>query len=109
MYYSKSTGGFYDDSIHKTIPFDAVSVTKEEWQNLIEEQSNGKKIVSNEHGYPISVDHNLTVDYFTSRRHSYPDVREFADAYYWMIEGDNSKMEEYLKKCKAIKNKYPKP
>jgi hypothetical protein len=42
------------------------------------------------------------------RLSSYPPLADFADAYYWAQKGDNSKMEEYLKKIEEVKNKYPK-
>jgi hypothetical protein len=57
MFYSKSTGGFYTREIHgDNIPADAVEITVEEHQALIEGQSQGKHIVANENGYPVLVD-----------------------------------------------------
>lgn len=57
MLYSKSTGGFYDTAIHgDNIPADAVEITVEEHQALIEGQSQGKRIVADESGRPILVD-----------------------------------------------------
>ena len=57
MFYSKSTGGFYDREIHgDNIPADAVEITVEEHQALIEGQSRGKVIVSDENGRPILQD-----------------------------------------------------
>lgn len=57
MYYSKSTGGFYDPAIHGgNIPDDAVELTKEQHTGLIEGQSQGQRIVSDEHGYPLLID-----------------------------------------------------
>jgi len=43
------------------------------------------------------------------RKEEYPPLSEFADAYYWLQEGDDSKMNTYIQKCKDVKNKYPKP
>jgi glutathionyl-hydroquinone reductase len=43
------------------------------------------------------------------RKEEYPNLEEFVDAYYWLQKGDDTKMNEYIAKCEAIKNKYPKP
>ena len=57
MFYSKSTGGFYTREIHgDNIPADAVEITTEEHQALIEGQSLGKVIVADESGRPILQD-----------------------------------------------------
>jgi hypothetical protein len=53
IYYAKSTGGFYDTGIHKNIPSDAIEITKEKRRDLLEAQSIGAKIVSDESGNPI--------------------------------------------------------
>lgn len=47
MKYSNTTKGFYDEAIHATIPNDAVTITVEEWQALLEGQSNGQIISFN--------------------------------------------------------------
>lgn len=47
-------------------------------------------------------------DYSKRRADEYPPLSEFADAIYWQTKGDNSKMEEYLRKCEEVKAKYPK-
>jgi hypothetical protein len=54
IYYSKSTGGFYDSSITTNYPSDAVEVSQEDYQSLMTAQSNGQVIVSNAQGYPVS-------------------------------------------------------
>lgn len=57
MFYSKSTGGFYSREIHGiNIPADAVEITTEQHQALIEGQSQGKRIVADENGYPVLAD-----------------------------------------------------
>jgi hypothetical protein len=56
IYYSKTTKGFYCDEIHGTnIPSDCVQITKEQHTNLLNEQSQGKQIVPDENGYPITI------------------------------------------------------
>ena len=56
IYYSKTKRGFYCDEIHGTnIPSDCVQITKEQHTNLLNEQSQGKQIVPDENGYPITI------------------------------------------------------
>lgn len=47
-------------------------------------------------------------EYQRLRKPEYPELADFADAYYWAQQGDNTKMDEYLAKIQAIKEKYPK-
>lgn len=81
MFYSKSTGGFYDDAIHGSLfieqvnvdldgvttdrfmvpdpdgPIaDAVEITANEHASLLNGQNQGKQIVVDENGYPVLVD-----------------------------------------------------
>lgn len=45
MYYSKSTGGFYDTAIHgDNIPSDAVEISREYHAELMQAQTSGKII-----------------------------------------------------------------
>lgn len=54
MLYAKSTGGFYTPSIHgNNIPADAVEIAESEYRALLEGQSQGKRIVPDQHGNPI--------------------------------------------------------
>jgi hypothetical protein len=46
--------------------------------------------------------------YKLSREKEYPPLSELADALYWQQNGDNTKMETYLAKVDAVKEKYPK-
>ena len=50
-----------------------------------------------------------TIAYQQMRAEEYPSLQEFADAYYWFQKGDDSKMNDYLIKVTAVKEKYPKP
>jgi branched-subunit amino acid aminotransferase/4-amino-4-deoxychorismate lyase len=57
MFYSASTGGFYDPAIHgEAIPGDAVSITRERHAALLAAQADGKRIVADQDGAPIAVD-----------------------------------------------------
>ena len=54
MFYSKSTGSFYATEIHgDNIPSDAVEITTEEHQALLEGQSQGKIISADKNGKPV--------------------------------------------------------
>ena len=46
--------------------------------------------------------------YKTERKNEYPSWEVLADAIYHQQKGDNSKMEEYIKMCDEVKQKYPK-
>jgi len=46
--------------------------------------------------------------YQRSRATEYPSLADFADAYYWAQNGDDTKMTAYIEKCAAVKTKYPK-
>jgi hypothetical protein len=57
MFYSKSTGGFYDTAIHgDAIPADAVEITAAAHATLLEAQSDGKRIVADASGHPVAVE-----------------------------------------------------
>ncbi len=47
--------------------------------------------------------------YIAKRAAEYPSLADFADAYYWAQNGDNTKMTAYIEKCDEVKSKYPKP
>ena len=55
----------------------------------------------------LQAEYNKT-EYQRQRSSEYPDLKEFADAYYWTQNGDNTKMDAYIVKCSTVKNKYPK-
>jgi len=57
MFYSQSTGGFYDAAIHgDAIPADAVEITPTEHASLLAGQSNGQRIVADADGRPTLAD-----------------------------------------------------
>lgn len=53
IYFSKSTIGFYFDTIHTNIPDDAVEITQSKYKDLLEKQSAGYEIVASEKGKPV--------------------------------------------------------
>lgn len=56
MYYSTTTGGFYDKAIHADLPHDAVEITPAQHAALLAAQSAGKRIVPDANGYPVAQD-----------------------------------------------------
>ena len=58
IFFSKSTNGFYVDGVHEAhqIPEDAVEITDEQHKSLLEGQSTGLIITSDENGYPINAE-----------------------------------------------------
>ena len=51
----------------------------------------------------------IAKQYQRDRQAEYPSLATFADAYYWAQKGDNTKIDEYVASCDAVKAKYPKP
>ena len=52
FYYKK---GFYFEGVNSFIPKEAVEISKEYYDKLLNDMSNGRKIDSDENGYPISL------------------------------------------------------
>ncbi len=52
LYYSATTGGFYDSDIHKTLPPDAVEISAQTHQTLLNANAQGGHIEANAQGYP---------------------------------------------------------
>lgn len=61
MYFSKSTTGFYDSNIHKVMPEDAVEISSEYYQILLEGQSEGKEITHTNSDQPVLKDKVVTL------------------------------------------------
>lgn len=55
MFYSKSTGGFYDEAVHAAMPSDAVSVSADLYRSLFAAQAAGLTIVADSNGAPTAV------------------------------------------------------
>lgn len=53
LYYSQSTGGFYDDQIHSRLPEDAVAISTEQHTALLAGQAQGQVIMPNKDGKPV--------------------------------------------------------
>lgn len=53
-FYSATTGGFYTDAIHAEIPDDAVAITDDAYQGLLNDQSAGQEITADAQGQPAA-------------------------------------------------------
>ena len=53
IYYSKASGGFYDDQIHSRLPEDAVAISPEQHAALLTGQSSGQVIMPGKDGKPV--------------------------------------------------------
>lgn len=58
LFFSKSTGGFYDSELHapEQIPADAVEISREAHAALMAAQYSGKAITGDEEGNPVAID-----------------------------------------------------
>ena len=55
-FYSKKENGFYDNTIHETLPDDAVEITDNEYVELLDGQASGKIIIADDYNNPILID-----------------------------------------------------
>lgn len=67
-----------------------------------------KDMIDNLNNYDEIARQFAITEYQRQRAPEYPPLADFADAYYWAQQGDDTKMNEYLAKIQAIKDKYPK-
>lgn len=78
MFYSQSTGGFYDPAIHgDTIPDDASEISSQQHAELFEGQRKGKRIISDEKGSPVLSEPPLA-DLVKNKRREIESAREAA-------------------------------
>lgn len=95
MYYSKSTGGFYDAAIHgNQIPADAVAITRDEHAALLQAQSEGQVIAPGPDGRPCVIDPPSAIITAASMCHS---IDTAADAARLAVAGDPLRAVEYEK------------
>lgn len=75
-FYSPSENGFFSHDVHgkRGIPADAVEITDEEWQQLLQQQATGKQIVAGTHGRPVTQDRKTVVDIIAARNRALDDT-----------------------------------
>lgn len=56
LYFSTSTGGFYDSRIHAKLPTDAVEITAETRSTMLAGERAGKRITGDASGAPMLID-----------------------------------------------------
>jgi hypothetical protein len=111
IYYSKSTYGFYNDSIHNSIPDDAVSISEETYNKLLNEQSAGKRILPNLNGFPEAFECSTVTGTWESVRHirnvllAESDWTQLPD----VPDSIKSKWLLYRQELRDITNKYKTP
>ena len=105
MFYSKSTGGFYVQEIHgNSIPEDAIEISNEQYQRMLEGQTQGLFISSNDLGEPILTAYPTVQKTYTQlRKEEYPSFAEQFDLIY------HSGLEAWKDVIESVKAKYPKP
>lgn len=54
IFFSPARQAFYDDSVHETLPGDALAITAERHAEMLEAQSAGLAIVSGPNGLPVA-------------------------------------------------------
>lgn len=93
MLYAKSTGGFYDTAIHgDNIPADAVEITPEQHDSLLQGQSEGRLITADENGYPILVDPPApTAEQLSAKARADRDTKLTATT--WLVERHREEQE----------------
>ena len=112
-YYSATTLGFYLDDIHgSNIPHDSVKITEDDYFSLIDGQSNGKVIISNENGYPILADlPELSLDEIKSRLKQQRQLAytQESDPLFFKAQRNEISLSDWIAKIEEIKARYPYP
>lgn len=113
MFYSKSTGGFYDTAIHgENVPSDAVEVSEDQYATLMAGQTEGKRIIADKKGQPILADQpaktleQLALEVGANRAAAY---RTEADPLFFKSQRGECSVEEWQAKIAEIRARYPKP
>lgn len=113
MLYSK-TGGFFHREIHdeSQIPRDAVEISNELHQALINGQCEGKIITADKHGFPILVDQPAPTAEQLKERANAAIVRQIEELERdkqpramreYLIDGDKTRLEELNKQIKELR------
>lgn len=90
MYYSATSGGFYDPAIHgHNLPNDAKQISPQVYQQLLAAQAGGKLIIADSDGFPTSIDPLLSTDDLCNR------IDTAADAARRAVAGDPLRAVEY--------------
>lgn len=105
-YYSPSTGGLYDSSVHKKRPKDAIKITASKYKALISGQESGQEIVVDNDQIktkPIVMSENKKID--LARRQEYGSISDQLDMMYWDTVNGTTAWVDHIA---AVKAKHPK-
>ncbi len=70
IYYSPAERGFFDDAIHNPLPADALPITEQLHQTLLQDQTAGAEILPGPDGLPIARKPSWTTETLRQRLHS---------------------------------------
>lgn len=110
IFYSSSTKGFYVDSINKNIPVDAIEISKEQHQELLNEQSQGKEIKLKNGGLIAELPPPLTKEEKKAQRKAMvrSAMRAEADDLAFEVLAGEIDKQVWLDKRAEIKQRFPK-
>ena len=108
IFYSASTGGFFNDSIHTSIPKDAVEISTDEHRGLMARQAEGMKIVPAQDGRPMTVANDPIVptgdEIKVARAAAY---KREADPLFFKAQRGEATMDEWRAKVEEIRARFP--
>lgn len=91
-FYSKTTGGFYIDEIHDTMPSDVKEITEVNYNQLLADQTAGKTIAGDASGNPIAVTVAPTLDELSAIERYWRDSQlDYADIELNKVQDSDSK------------------
>lgn len=112
LFYSASTGGFYDADIHgDAMPPDKVGISESQHAALLEAQSNGKNIKAGPGGFPVAADpepptaEQLNAQAEANRRAAFAAE---ADPLFFQWQRGEATEQEYKDKVAEIRARFPK-
>ena len=113
MFYSKTTKGFYDPTIHgANIPPDAVEITDQQHADLLSGQAAGKVITADANGNPELTDPPaLTHDQLLRRAQDERAAayRAEADPLFFKAQRQEATMADWNAKIAEIRARFPDP
>jgi len=102
----------YEGGRNIAIELDAQQNTKTNLSWIAEQLKTKSGIKTEDLSIPLNEwqdpDTNITIDYKTARRETYPTLAEQLDALYWARQGDDTKQKAIDDEIKVIKDRYTK-
>ena len=112
MLYSKSTNGFYLKEVHgESTPIDAVEISDDLYQNLLNAQSVGKTITSDKNGFPILIETHQNHSFYISQCKK--DAKKLLESTDYAMLSDNvsliSNINEFIDFRKVVRDLFLNP